>query len=410
MAEIKERFLSFEINPGSLRDLLTQNRMASIPQPWGQKLTDIKAEVNACKQQLDDKFTKKPFSAYWRACDPFVNEKDTVAKLGDTFNVSNAWIKCYEIEKYYKMIPDQWTNPANPFIHFDNAAFPGSFLLATHHYVATQRPWLDSYSWYGSSLIAHNEFTTTQLEDKYGLYKNYPANWLMSQHNNGDVLIPANQRDFAKRLGNMVDLYTSDLGFDVSSDYNNQELIQAQANNGQILSGLLTLKPGGCLITKQYSIFEPVTVSVIYITAQFFDKLYVAKPYTSREANSEVYLVGVGFKGGPAEYLDIMFKAIVDRDAAILDKLPMDFMESVTRASLAITRNTINKITADLDRIDRAISLNWRGPINLNPVIVDYTAYEEPYIVAWYKKYYINPIDDADRLNIVDIWRQRSRV
>ena len=103
MAAVNDRFLSFEINPGNIHNLLTPNKMAQIPEPWGRKLSDIKAEVNACKQQLDDKFTKKPFSAYWRACDPFVNEKDTVAKLGDTFNVSNAWMKCYAIEKYYKI-------------------------------------------------------------------------------------------------------------------------------------------------------------------------------------------------------------------------------------------------------------------------------------------------------------------
>ena len=401
-----ERFLSFEINPCAGAPILRANTKAQLPEPYRSQLLAIKTELNATKQQLDDKFKARQFAAYWRTCDPFVHEKDVVAKLGDTFNVSNAWIKCYEIEKYYKMIPDEVDGQ---FVHFDNAAFPGSFILATHHYIATQRPWLDSYTWYGSSLIENNEFTTTQLEDKYNLYKNYPANWLMGPGNNGDVLNPANQRNFAERLGGTVDIYTSDLGFDVSSDYNNQELIQAQANNGQILSGLLTLKPGGCLITKQYSIFEPVTCSVIYIVAQFFDKLYVAKPYTSREANSEVYLVGIGFKGGPPEYLDLMFKAIVNKDAAILEDLPAAFMDSVTAASIAITRNTINKISGDVDRCTRAMSANWRGPVSQNPVILEYTAYEAPWIDAWYHKYYINPIDDADRLNIADIWHQRSR-
>jgi hypothetical protein len=67
----------------------------------------------------------------------------------------------------------------------------------------------------------------------------------MHDNNNGDVLVEANQVDFCKQLGGKVDLYTSDLGFDVSSDYNNQELIQLPANIGQILTGLLTLKKGG---------------------------------------------------------------------------------------------------------------------------------------------------------------------
>jgi 23S rRNA U2552 (ribose-2'-O)-methylase RlmE/FtsJ len=390
-----ERFLSFEINP------------AGQPVPISQlsQLADMKEKVNAAKRQLDGRYKTRGFPGYWRMCDPFVNEKDTVAQLGDTFNVSNAWIKCYEIEKYYSIIP----NRTDKFVHFDNAAFPGSFILATHHYIATQRDWLPNYTWYGNSLIENNEYTSTQLEDKYQLYKNYPANWLMSATNNGDVLKLQNQRDFAARIGGQVDLYTSDLGFDVSSDYNNQELMQAHANIGQIFSGLLTLKPGGCLITKQYSIFEPITLSVIYMTSQFFDKLYVAKPYTSREANSEIYLVGIGFHGGPQKYLDIMSAALTSRDAAILPELPAEFMHSVCDASYKISQNTIDKVNADVQRCDRAMANGWRDSMELNPVIVDYIAYEAPYIAAWYKKYYINPIDDQDRLDIQDIWQQRQR-
>jgi hypothetical protein len=404
------RFMSFEIK-------YQPAQPARADQPAGQPdqlkpkwhiedLQKIKDELNTTKSQLDTLFIDKRFAAYWRLCDPFVNERDTVAKLGDTFNVSNAWIKCYEIEKYYNMIP----NYTDKYIHFDNAAFPGSFILATHHYIATQRDWLENYEWHGNSLIEHNAFTTTQLEDKYGLYKNYPANWMMSNGNNGDVLKATNQRDFAARFGGQVDLYTSDLGFDVSSDFNNQELIQAPANIGQILSGLLTLKRGGCLITKQFSIFEPVTLSVIYMVAKFFKHLYVAKPYTSRDANSEIYLVGVGFLEQDAEYIDVMFNALTDCNAAVLKSEPSrEFLQSVTAASIAITKQTILKIKSDVDRIARAMALNWRGPFGLNPVMLEYTAYESPFITNWYRRNYINAIDDADRLNIIDIWKQRER-
>jgi hypothetical protein len=67
-----------------------------------------------------------------------------IAKLGNTYNVSNAWVKCYEMINYFNMIPEK----TNSFIHFDNAAFPGSFIVSTYHLINTQRSWKNKYIWY----------------------------------------------------------------------------------------------------------------------------------------------------------------------------------------------------------------------------------------------------------------------
>ena len=247
---------SFEIKTGS--ELLSVNsKKYRIKQ-----LDEIKNELITTKSLLDEEYKNNNFEKYWRECDPFKNERKLVAELGNTCNVSNAWLKCYEILTYYNLLPV--SVDTEEFIHFDNAAFPGAFIISTHHLVKTQREWHNKYKWYGSSLLSINEQNSNPLEDKYNLYKNYPSNWLMSDKNNGDVLKEENQLEFCKTLGNKVDLYTSDLGFDVSSDYNNQELLQAPANLGQILTGLLTLRKGGSLFTKQYMIFEPITLSLMY--------------------------------------------------------------------------------------------------------------------------------------------------
>ena len=273
-----------------------------------EELDKIKDDLNITKSKLDDEFQNSKFGIYWREFDPFKNEKNIIAKLGNTYNVSNAWVKCYEMINYFNMIPEK----TNSFIHFDNAAFPGSFIVSTYHLINTQSSWKNKYIWYASSLHDINK-TRGALEDKYQLYQNYPNNWLMTKTNDGDVLSKDNQLDFMERLNHSVDLYTSDLGFSSAEDYNNQELIQAPANIGQILSGLLTLKKGGSFITKQYTIFEPITISVIYATSIFFDEFYICKPYSSREANSELYLIGKGFKGNidiGHPYINAMFDRI----------------------------------------------------------------------------------------------------
>ena len=94
-----------------------------------------------------------------------------------------------------------------------------------------------------------------------------------------------------------VDVYTADLGLGVGDDHNRQEQIQAHANLGQIMSALMTLREGGCMITKQYTTFEPITISIIIVVASLFDKFHIIKPHTSRKANSEIYLFGRGFRG-----------------------------------------------------------------------------------------------------------------
>jgi hypothetical protein len=92
-------------------------------------------------------------------------------------------------------------------------------------------------------------------------------------------------------------LYTSDAGIDVSGDYNRQEEHTALLNFGQIVCGILSLAPGGVLVTKQYSFLTEFNREVIVLLSSLFDCLRIVKPVTSRPANSEVYLIGAGFRG-----------------------------------------------------------------------------------------------------------------
>lgn len=379
-------------------------------------LDELKAKLSATKTQLDDLFKKPIFPAYWKEFDPFKDERITAVTLSNSYNISNAWLKCYEILEYYKMIPEKLSSQF--FMHFDNAAFPGSFILAVHHYVKTMRTWSNKHVWRGSSLLSVNEQTKTPLEDKYGLYSEYKSNWLMHEKNDGDVLLESNQRDFHKQIGGKVDLYTSDLGFDFSLDYNNQEITHAYANIGQILSGLVTLKPGGCFITKQYSYFEPITISVIYAASTFFEKFYICKPYTSREANSEIYLVGVGFKGAGSSsdifdhpYIKEMLARInkkVPLELPLFDakQYPKEFLKTIISSAAEIYNSQIEKINADITRIAGAMSSGYRGHVSQNPVVLKFKEQEEHKIELWYYTNPILPIEPSKMLKMKNAMKQ----
>ena len=252
----------------------------------------METDLNKIKGKLDDYWSNSNFKYYWNILDPFTKEfKKKIAIAGNITNVSNAFLKLTEILTLLDLFPELITN--NTLVHFDNAAFPGSWIIAMYHWVLTN--YKIQYKWYASSLI---DADGKELMDTYKLYKNYPNNWLMSEDNNGDVTDIKNILNVNKILPGVVNLYTSDLGFDVSSDYTNQERSHYYAVIGEILMALLTLAKGGSFIMKQFTMLKAYSISLIYVLGEFFEEISVCKPVTSRAPNSEIYIIGKGFKGG----------------------------------------------------------------------------------------------------------------
>lgn len=349
-------------------------------------------KLNTSKTKLDKLFTDKRFAIYWKQFDPFAQEKQFIEKTLGAKHVTNAWLKCIELITHFKLINEEYKTDESKdstFTHFDNAAFPGAFIMAVEYYIKTKRKF--PHNWYASSLLSVNEQTSSPLEDKYDLYKKYPERWMMNKENNGDVLVKANQLDFQKRVGGKIDLYTSDLGFDVSSDYNKQEEMQMRANIGQILTGLLILKPGGNFITKQYTVFSAGTISVMQIAATCFDEFYLCKPYTSREANSETYLVGKGFKGIKKEYIDELFRMIEQHkpteSSFDLKSYPAHFIEAIVSADILLTNSQIEKIEHDIERCEEAIKERhdiFKDRGESNPVVLKFKESIQDQIEKWY--------------------------
>lgn len=370
-------------------------------------LHSIKDKLGKCKSQLDVYFETPLFNKYWTKFDPFSREKIIIAKICNTINVTNAWLKCYEMINHFNLIPD---DTDGEFYHFDNAAFPGSFIISVYHYIYTlKKRIISNYNWVGSSLIVANQDDADPLEDKYQLYKNYPDNWIMNENFDGDVTVEKNQEYIYKKLENKIDLYTSDLGFDVSSDYTNQELLQCPANIGQIISGLLVLKKGGNFITKQYTFFETVTVNVIYLVSQLFDEFYICKPVTSREANSEIYLVGKGFKEKLSydhPYIKILLEKINIANIKNLSSplferelIPETFLDNIYEAAKSIYTDQIDKIDFTIEEINKCKEND--APIR------EYKKTAYKIIRKWYADNMLLPLSYSEQLNMKDAYHQR---
>jgi hypothetical protein len=117
----------------------------------------------------------------------------------------------------------------------------------------------------------------------------------------GDISNPTDQAQLSPRvtkvLGQKPVLYTSDVGADLRQQYNDQETICLSLQYGQAVSALLCLGVGGTAILKQFTFATPFIQSLIVFLSSVFEKLDICKPLTSRGANSEIYVVGQGFKG-----------------------------------------------------------------------------------------------------------------
>ena len=220
---------------------------------------------------------------------------------------------------------------------FCDAELPGAFIMSINHFVRTMCPAAD-FDWVGSSYFpaaAAASGDNTILGDQYGLYAQHRDHWLMGPRPNA---LPAGEPDASGDLtdadtvaqladavharfaasdaaGSGATLATSDAGIDVSEDFSKQESLTARLNFGQVLAAVLALAPGGHLVTKTYTFTAPFSRSVIALVAALFDESYIVKPLTSRPSNSEVYLVGKGFRG-PAVCTPQLAEQLLDRLAA----------------------------------------------------------------------------------------------
>ena len=260
------------------------------------EMVELKKRLNKKKNELNEPYKTERYRILSKL--PSLGKlsskiKYTYARKYNAINITNAWLKIYEIIDHYKLIPKNGL-----FRYFDNASFPGSFILAINHYINTNTS--SKLEWYGSSYIGGGE-----LEDQYNLYKNYPDRWTMSKTNNGDVRDINIILDIVKQTNKKFDLYTSDLGInveDVKLKYNRsgwdyQEELHANANLGQVLTGLLLLKKSGNMVIKMYSFFTSRSISLLGMLTVLFKKVEISKPVFSAIRSTEIYIICLDYKG-----------------------------------------------------------------------------------------------------------------
>lgn len=111
----------------------------------------------------------------------------------------------------------------------------------------------------------------------------------------GNILSLQNFDYCKKKYGSSMNLITADGGFDFSVDFNKQEINIAKLLFAQMCYALVMQSKGGSFILKIFDCFMSHTIDILHILSSFYENVYIIKPYTSRYANSEKYIVCKGF-------------------------------------------------------------------------------------------------------------------
>lgn len=106
----------------------------------------------------------------------------------------------------------------------------------------------------------------------------------------------------ASHMADGFDLVTCDGGFEIpSGDLNQQDLCHQKLIDVQSQIGVWSVRKGGSFVMKLFDVFD--YAELLFQFTQLFSQVFIVKPYASRPANSERYLVGIGKLGNPDDFL-----------------------------------------------------------------------------------------------------------
>lgn len=387
-------------------------------------LMTLQTRLNDAKSSMDiyylasktDVALAKSWSYFQNIIDLYKPMRREIARRYGAEIVTNAWMKYYEIYTQYELIPTE--SQGRKFIAFFNAELPGAALCAFNHYMRTMRPNMQ-FDWYASSLAPPpsqgdaDADNSDVLGDTYGLYAQHKSHWLMDldaaptdrRRNDGDATKIENILDWAARIGpdsevGGVNMYSHDAGIDVSGQtaeglgFIHQEMMNAKIHLGCALAGFMCLRPGGVFVAKQYTFFNTLTWNLLIIYARLFDEWHLCKPLTSRPYNSEIYLVGKGFRGLDAETRRLLMDRLTNWDTTPLipsNNVPRQCLAEIERFGRIVFGQQELMIRENMTLFDR-----YRR--RLGQLAAGLSAQGEARIKEWLQTYPVRPIAPADLL------------
>ena len=363
-----------------------------------------KAQIDVFHNNRKDARKFNFYSSVTKTLDQLkVYSREVEKRVHKPGSITNAWMKCWEMIHTFDLVP---VDHPDTFTIFCNAEFPGAFILALNHYIKTSTK-SKKYEWYANSLWPGDGKGTNKeiFKDSFKLYEKYPDRWLMNDKNGGSVLDPKMIWIIEDRLMDSVDLYTSDIGIGAEFD---EEEAEAPLNLGQIICALKTLKRGGTMVCKMFLFFKPFNMSLLRLLCNVFEHFYVTKPIASRGGNSEIYIIGKGYKKNQ-DIIDTLMHSLKTWDKKSVDTyitpITEDFYVKLVYALYYIYKRQLLFLKKNMD-IVKAVYDYFKGrePKYINASDIEKTSesgefnFRKTLMDIWKNKFPVSPLLKADDL------------
>lgn len=215
----------------------------------------------------------------------------------------------------------------------------------------------------------NNMFSRLEIESESSFETNILENNKFNDINDASDDTKDSGDEILKK-GNAI-FITADGGFDYSIDYNYQEHASSKLIFSQIITALKCQSINGIFICKIFDINLFITVELIYLLHLFYREVVIYKPFTSRIANSEKYLVCTGFKGICNKILEKLLSILGEWNRINLEgqtfnrlglDIPLEFIEELKRINKTIVSSQINVINEIMNIYHNKLNLNpeWK--------------------------------------------------
>lgn len=271
--------------------------------------------------------------------------------------LSRSYFKLWEIIHDFNLI-----NINTPIKAAGLAEGPGGFIEAIINYRKKFKNICRYDRVYGITLRSCDKDIPGWNKATNFLKKNDNVNIHYGLDKTGNIYNVDNITSFAQLFNNDADLVTADGGFDFSTNFNKQEQSSLRIIFCEIVASLSIQKKGGAFVCKVYDTYTHVSISFIFLLSCLYNTVTLTKPFTSRPANSEKYLVCQGFKGiSPIllKKMRIIVKCwnLIDSKGEIIyrimdmDKIPKEFINKV----LEYNTNYFNQQVLNIEKTLRYI-------------------------------------------------------
>ena len=290
--------------------------------------------------------------------------------------ISRAWFKLHEIIIDYNLLTDK-----NDLLIVGLAEGPGGFMQCINDFRKTNN----------DKFVCMSLISTKESIPDWNKYYNFKKNniHIFNGHDNtGNIYLLENILSLKKYLKRKVDFVTCDGGFNYSVNYNYQEQLSYRLIMCQIICSLNILKINGNMIIKIFDIFTSFTVKILYFLTTLFEEVNIVKPYTSRMANSEKYIICKNLINIKESDLEDLNKIVKEWENYEKNKMyiydifdfetPDEFNDLIYSYNINISYNQVKTILKTLMYMNTTIDSKY-----LNNRLTYYA-------IEWCKKYKIN--------------------